>query len=150
MSQLLFTNARVFDGVDADCAEGMNVLVADGIIADISSQPVTAPHAQVIDAGGRTLMPELIDAHIHSYACNVSMQRIEAVGDAYRTAYAARMLGHALDCGFTTVRDIGGGDYSLSRAIADGLIRAPRFFYSGKILSMTGGHGDLRSLEEKG
>jgi len=150
MSQLLFTNARVFDGVAADCAEGMNVLVADGIIADISSQPVAAPNARVIDAGGRTLMPGLIDAHIHSYACNVSMQRIEAVGDAYRTAYAARMLGHALDCGFTTVRDIGGGDYSLSRAIADGLIRAPRFFYSGKILSMTGGHGDLRSLEEKG
>jgi len=80
----------------------------------------------------------------------VSMQRIEAVGDAYRTAYAVRMLGHALDCGFTTVRDIGGGDYSLSKAIADGLIRAPRFFYSGKILSMTGGHGDLRSLEENG
>jgi imidazolonepropionase-like amidohydrolase len=60
-----------------------------------------------------------------------------------------RMLAHALDSGFTTVRDVGGGDYSLSKAIADGLIRAPRFFYSGKILSMTGGHGDLRPLEHR-
>jgi imidazolonepropionase-like amidohydrolase len=59
------------------------------------------------------------------------------------------MLGHALDCGFTTVRDIGGGDYSLAKAIADGLVRAPRFFYAGKVLSMTGGHGDFRPLEQK-
>jgi imidazolonepropionase-like amidohydrolase len=58
------------------------------------------------------------------------------------------MLGHALDCGFTTVRDIGGGDYSLWRAIEDRLIRSPRFFYAGKILSMTGGHGDFRQMSE--
>src|SRR3546814_19871228 len=58
------------------------------------------------------------------------------------------MLGHALDCGFTTVRDIGGGDWSLWRAIVDRLLRAPRFFYAGKILSMTGGPGDLRQIGE--
>jgi imidazolonepropionase-like amidohydrolase len=149
MSQLLFTNARVFDGVNADCAEGMNVHVADGLIADVSSQPIKAPNARVIDVGGRTLMPGLIDAHIHSYASHVSLQKIDTAGGAYRTAYAAQMLGHALDSGFTTVRDVGGGDYSLSKAIADGLIRAPRFFYSGKILSMTGGHGDLRPVEHR-
>jgi len=57
-----------------------------------------------------------------------------------------RMLGHALNCGFTTVRDIGGGDWSLSEALRAGLIRGPRFFYSGKILSMTGGHGDMRPV----
>jgi imidazolonepropionase-like amidohydrolase len=56
------------------------------------------------------------------------------------------MLGHALDCGFTTVRDIGGGDYGLWRAIEDKLIRAPRFLYSGKVISMTGGHGDFRPM----
>ncbi len=56
------------------------------------------------------------------------------------------MLGFALNCGFTTVRDIGGGDYGLSRAIGDRLIRAPRVFYAGKMLSMTGGHGDSRPM----
>jgi imidazolonepropionase-like amidohydrolase len=58
------------------------------------------------------------------------------------------MLGFALECGFTTVRDIGGGDYGLWRAIEDRLIRAPRFFYAGKMLSMTGGHGDTRPMNE--
>jgi imidazolonepropionase-like amidohydrolase len=149
MADLVFTNARVFDGSSEDCAEGVNVRVADGAIVEVSSQPIRAPHAHVIDVAGRTLMPGLIDCHIHSYASHVSLQRIDTVGDAYRTAYAMRMLGHALDSGFTTVRDVGGGDYSLSRAIADGLVRAPRFFYSGKILSMTGGHGDLRAIDHR-
>lgn len=148
MTQLLFTNARVFDGHNAECPEGMSVLVADGLIREVSEKPVAASGARVIDVGGRTLMPGLIDAHVHAYASDVNVHRIEALGSAYRTAHAVRMLGFALDCGFTTVRDIGGGDYSLSKAIDDGLIRAPRFFYSGKVLSMTGGHGDMRPVEE--
>jgi imidazolonepropionase-like amidohydrolase len=149
MTPLLFRNARIFDGTNVDCAEGMHLLVADGLIQELSARPITAPRARVIDAGGRTLMPGLIDAHLHAYCSDVSMQKVEAIGEPYRTAHAIRMLGHALDCGFTTVRDIGGGDYSLAKAIADGLVRAPRFFYAGKVLSMTGGHGDFRPLEQK-
>jgi imidazolonepropionase-like amidohydrolase len=149
MTPLLFKNARIFDGTNAECAEGMYVRIADGLIQEVSTKPSAAADARVIDAGGRTLMPGMIDAHMHAYCSDVSMQKIEAIGEPYRTAHAVRMLGHALDCGFTTVRDIGGGDYSLAKAIADGLVRAPRFFYAGKILSMTGGHGDLRPLEQK-
>lgn len=149
MTSLLFTNARVFDGSSADCPEGMNVLVADGLIREVSDRPVSAAGARTIDVAGRTLMPGLIDAHVHAFASDVSVQKIEAMGQTYRTAHAVRMLGHALDCGFTTLRDIAGGNYSLSRAIADGLIRAPRFFYSGKALSMTGGHGDFRQMEQE-
>ena len=149
MTTLLFKNARIFDGTNAECPEGMHVLVADGLIQEVSARPVAARSARVVDAAGRTLMPGLIDAHLHAYCSDVSMQKIEAIGEPYRTAHAVRMLGHALDCGFTTVRDIGGGDYSLARAIADGLVRAPRFFYAGKVLSMTGGHGDFRPLEQK-
>jgi imidazolonepropionase-like amidohydrolase len=98
--------------------------------------------------GGRTLMPGLIDAHMHAYASDVNMFRVEAAGAAYRAAHAVRMLRFQLDCGFTTVRDVGGGDYSLAKAINDGLVRAPRFFYAGKVLSMTGGHGDMRRQDE--
>ena len=149
MTSLLFENARIFDGVNAECPTGMHMRVADGLIQEVSATPLAAPGARVIDAGGRTLMPGLIDAHPHAYCSDVSMQKIEAIGEPYRTAHAIRMLGHALDCGFTTVRDIGGGDYSLAKAIADRLVRAPRFFYAGKVLSMTGGHGDFRPLEQK-
>jgi imidazolonepropionase-like amidohydrolase len=148
MTPVLFRNARVFDGQSAECAEGMSVLVADGLIQEVSDQAVKAGAARTIDVGGRTLMPGLIDAHVHAYASDVNVHKIEALGAPYRTAHAVRMLGFALDCGFTSVRDIGGGDYSLAKAIIDGLIRAPRFFYSGKVLSMTGGHGDMRPIEE--
>ena len=149
MTALVFKNARIFDGTNGECAEGMHLRVADGLIQEVSPKPIAAREARVIDAAGRTLMPGLIDAHLHAYCSDVSMHKIESAGEPYRTAHAVRMLGHALDCGFTSVRDIGGGDYSLAKAIADGLIRAPRFFYAGKILSMTGGHGDFRPLEQK-
>ena len=149
MQRTLLINARVFDGYSADCAEGMQVLVEDDLIREISATPIKAPDARVLDLAGRTLMPGLIDAHIHAYASDVSVQKIDLAGDPYRTAHAMRMLGFALDCGFTTLRDIGGGDYSLWRAIQDKLIRAPRFFYAGKVISMTGGHGDMRQMSER-
>ena len=148
-TQLLFTRARLFDGVNGDCPDGMSVRVADGRIQEVSAQPLAAGGARVVDLGGRTLMPGLIDAHVHAFGSDVVPQRIESLGEAYRTAHAVRMLGHALACGFTTVRDIGGGNYSLYRALADGLVQGPRYLYSGKILSMTGGHGDLRQLEDR-
>jgi len=147
--QLLFTHARIFDGTSGDCAEGMSVLVADGLIREISAQPLAAPGAQVIDVAGRTLVPGLIDAHVHANASDVDVHKVEALGEAYRTAHAVRMLRHALACGFTTLRDVGGGNYSLYRALADGLIDGPRYLYSGRILSMTGGHGDMRRIEER-
>lgn len=148
-TQLLFTRARLFDGVNGDCPDGMSVRVADGRIQEVSAQPLAAGGARVVDLGGRTLMPGLIDAHVHAFGSDVVPQRIESLGEAYRTAHAVRMLGHALACGFTTVRDVGGGNYSLYRALADGLVAGPRYLYSGKILSMTGGHGDLRQLEDR-
>jgi imidazolonepropionase-like amidohydrolase len=148
MSKTLLTNARVFDGSSAECPGGMQVLVEGTTIREVSSRAIRTGDAQTIDVGGRTLMPGLIDAHVHAYASDVSVQKVDLAGDPYRTAHAIRMLGFALDCGFTTVRDIGGGDYSLWRAIEDRLIRAPRFLYAGKIISMTGGHGDFRQMSE--
>jgi len=146
MAQFLFENARIFDGFSADCPTGMSVLVEDGRIREVADRLITAPDATRINVAGKTLMPGLIDLHVHAYFADVNVAMVEQMGPAYRTAHAARMLGHALDCGFTTVRDIGGGDWSLSEALRAGLIRGPRFFYAGKILSMTGGHGDMRPV----
>jgi imidazolonepropionase-like amidohydrolase len=147
-AQWLFTNARLFDGRGADCAEGMSVRVADGRIQEVADRALAAGAARVVDVRGRTLMPGLIDCHVHAFASDVAVQRVEALGEAYRTAHAVRMLRHALGCGFTTVRDIGGGNYSLYRALADGLVAGPRYLYAGRILSMTGGHGDFRQVED--
>uniref|UniRef100_B0SV20 Amidohydrolase n=1 Tax=Caulobacter sp. (strain K31) TaxID=366602 RepID=B0SV20_CAUSK len=144
MAQIVFENARIFDGVSADCPEGMSVIIENDRIREVTDRPVKSMDAHYIDLGGKTLMPGLIDLHVHAYFSDLNTQVVDRRDAPYRTAHAARMLGHALDCGFTTVRDIGGGDYSLACALVDGLIRGPRFFYAGKVLSMTGGHGDMR------
>jgi len=149
MASLVLKNARIFDGHNEDCPGGMNVRIEDGLIREITSRPIqVSSDVLTIDVGGRTMLPGLIDAHVHAYFSDVNWQVTDKVGPAYRTAHAARMLGHALRCGFTTVRDIGGGDYGLWRAIEDGLITAPRFLYAGKMISMTGGHGDSRQIDE--
>jgi len=149
MTQLILENARIFDGFAEDCPEGMSVLIEGDTIREVSDRPIKAADARRIDVAGKTLMPGLIDVHIHAYYSDLNAQVVGRRDAPYRTAHAARMLGHALDCGFTSVRDIGGGDFSLASAIADGLIRAPRFFYAGKVLSMTGGHVDYRLPTER-
>ena len=152
MNAYILTHARVFDGVNENCAEDVSVLISEGRIQEIgpgADDSGRALGARRIDLAGRTLMPGLIDAHVHAFASDVSVARVEALGEAYRTAHAVRMLAHALDCGFTTVRDVGGGNYSLYRALADGLISGPRYLYSGRVLSMTGGHADFRLSEER-
>src|SRR6266702_632255 len=107
---VLLKNARVFDGVNGDCAEGMSILVEGAVIREVSDK-LPNVDAKAIDVCGRTLMPGLIDAHIHAFASHINLQNADHAGDVYRTAHAARMLGFALDGGFTTVRDVGGGDY---------------------------------------
>jgi len=142
---LVLENARIFDGFAAECAENMTVVIEGGTIREITDRPIAFSNANRINLNGRTLMPGLIDLHIHAYACDVNLQRVDQAGSSYRTAHAVRMLEHALDCGFTSVRDAGGGDWSLWRATEDRIFRSPRFFYAGKIISMTGGHRDFRA-----
>jgi len=149
MTQTILENARIFDGTSADCAEGMSVLVENGLIREVSDRPIRAEGARHLDVAGKTLMPGLIDLHIHAYFSDLNAKVVDSRDAPYRTAHAVKKLGHALDCGFTSVRDIGGGDYPLAAAITDGLIRGPRFFYAGKVLSMTGGHVDYRSPNEQ-
>ena len=147
-TQILLANARIFDGYSEQCAEGASVLIESGSICEVSDRPIKADKAQRIDVAGKTLMPGLIDLHIHAYFSDLNAKVVDGRDAPYRTAYAIKKLGHALDCGFTSVRDIGGGDYPLAAAIEDKLIRAPRFFYAGKVLSMTGGHVDYRTPNE--
>src|SRR4051812_26253951 len=123
----IFENARVFDGKSEDCPDGMSVVVEDGSIREVSAGAIASVDARRIDVGGRTLMPGLIDLHVHAFASSTNLGLVEAAGQPYNTAHAARMMGHALDCGFTTMRDVGGGNYSLARAVEERVIRGPRF-----------------------
>lgn len=75
MQALLFTNARVFDGHSGDCADGMNVLVADRLIREVSAQPLSAPEARRIDIAGRTLMPWRVQITVQPASRTASVRR---------------------------------------------------------------------------
>src|SRR5882762_8431889 len=146
MSCILLKNARVFDGTHGDCPEGMQVVVEMGVIREVSDKPIKARDARVINVGERTLMPGLIDAHIHACTPTFSLFENDHMPLSLLTSHAGSILSGMLRRGFTTVRDAGGADRGLWLGIEKGVIKGPRLFYSGKAISQTGGHGDMRPL----
>jgi imidazolonepropionase-like amidohydrolase len=141
---IVFQSARIFDGASEILREREQVFVEGGIIREISARP-PAPGDEVIDCGGRVLMPGLIDAHVHVYAAGLNIVRVVQSPVSYLAHYAAQFLRASLNRGFTTLRDVGGADIGLALAIKDGLLgTVPRLIYGGRLLSQTGGHGDFR------
>ena len=143
---LAFTNAKVFDGRDDGVKQACVVVEGDRIVS-VGDAPAP-PEAEILDCGGRILMPGLIDAHIHAYFYDLNVNRMQWLPVSMYAHHAANMLGDMLDRGFTSVRDTGGADYGLWMAIEKGLITAPRLFYCEKALSQTGGHADMRHHHE--
>jgi imidazolonepropionase-like amidohydrolase len=145
----LFTNARLFDGMNLNTREGMSVLVQGGLIVDVVQGPITPPDgATVIDAGGRTLMPGLIDAHWHTMMAALPISRLltQEEGDIHLAA--AVQAERTLMRGFTTVRDLAGPSFALKRAIDAGSVAGPRIYPCGAMISQTSGHGDFRNIWE--
>jgi imidazolonepropionase-like amidohydrolase len=141
---IVFRSASVFDGESESLRAGVNVVVEGGVIGEISERPAS-DDAEVVECGGRVLMPGLIDAHVHVYAAGLNLVRVVQSPVSYLAHFAAQFLHSSLDRGFTTLRDVGGADLGLALAIRDGLLdRVPRLFYGGRVLSQTGGHGDFR------
>jgi len=89
-------------------------------------------------------MPGMIDAHVHVNASFVNLSRTVRTPQSYLAHFAAHFLRSTLDRGFTTVRDVGGADIGLANAARDGLFVGSRLYYGGKIISQSGGHGDMR------
>lgn len=141
-------NARIFDGHSADIVEA-DLLIEGDIIREVSPNIQGFDDAQIIDCTGRYLMPGLIDAHFHAYTPTFNLPMNDHMPKALMAAHAAKILEGALHRGFTTVRDAAGGDIGLRMAIDQGLIKGPRFFFPGKALSQTGGHGDSRPGDQE-
>ncbi len=143
----LFQNVRIFDGKSAALSAPSNVLVRDNTIERISVSPITVEanaNVRVIAAGGRVLMPGLIDAHWHSFMAATAMPLLTTANPSYLHILAARQADATLMRGFTTVRDMGGPVFGLKRAIDEGVIKGPRIYPSGAMISQTSGHGDFR------
>src|SRR5262245_12514228 len=135
MTAVLLRNARVFDGFDGDCPDGMEILIEGGLIREISGKPIKADDARVFDIEGRTLMPGLIDAHVHACTPTFSLFENDRMPPSLLANQAGSILAGMLRRGFTTVRDAGGADRGLWLAIEQGVINGPRLFYSGKAIS---------------
>ncbi|MQA01897.1 MAG: amidohydrolase family protein [Streptosporangiales bacterium] len=142
---VLFDNASVLDTVAAELLPDRRVLVRGSDIVEVGGRDVTAPEqARTYDLRGKTLMPGLVDAHVHLIAVTADLAAQAEWSPAYVTARSAVKLRETLLRGFTTVRDVGGADYGLADAVAEDLIAGPRVLFGGKALSQTGGHADLR------
>jgi imidazolonepropionase-like amidohydrolase len=137
----LLRGGAVLD-VDAGTLLRADVLLDGGRIAAVGPG-LAAADARVVELGGRTVMPGLIDCHVH--VCADGMVSYPTLFPSLVTARAARLLNETLLRGFTTIRDMGGADAGLRRAVEDGLFAGPRMFVSGRPLSQTGGHGDMRN-----
>ena len=145
---LLLTNLRLFDGETLAMQAGRNILVADGRIAGFPADGSGPSEAEVIDCGGRSVIPGLIDAHWHSTLVGVSQIAAMTQDVALIHLVAGREAGATLMRGFTTVRDVGGPAFGLKMAIDRGVVSGPRIFPSGAMISQTSGHGDFRLLSE--
>ncbi|MES2467450.1 MAG: amidohydrolase family protein [Verrucomicrobiota bacterium] len=147
----VFQNVRIFDGKSATLSAPSNVLVRGNLIETISTSPIPTDRRAdtvIIEGGGKTLMPGLIDAHVHTMMESISLSAGLSSDISYVTLVAARAAERQLLRGFTTVRDLGGASMSLKAAIDQGLHHGPRIYPSGATISQTGGHGDFRMPNE--
>ncbi|MDE2334558.1 MAG: amidohydrolase family protein [Rhodospirillales bacterium] len=145
--QILFANARIVDATRAAPLEG-HVLVEDGTIRDLAARPVAAADRLVVDLKGHTLMPGLIDCHVHVVASMMNLGQNAQLPEATAVLRSLPIMRGMLHRGFTTVRDVGGAPAALAEAVAAGLAEGPRLVVCGKALSKTGGHVDLRPRQD--
>ena len=149
MTAFIFADCAVLDGTRNERREHHHVLVEGGHIREVSDRPIKSTSAETIELGGRTLMPGLIDAHVHVLAVDATLARLSDRPVTLLTLQAAKVLEGMLQRGFTTIRDAAGADGGLAEAVETGLVRGPRIFPSGMALSQTGGHGDTRPRTQR-
>ncbi|MDN5761817.1 MAG: amidohydrolase family protein [Microlunatus sp.] len=145
MSSVIISNAHIFDGVGF-LTEDADVVIRDGRVAAVDpgagALPEHADIAERVDAGGHTVLPGLVDLHVHSV--------IEGAGDLAHVSepfslhyyQSVQYLERTLRCGITSIRDAGGAELGTKVAVDRGIIKGPRMRIAVTIMSQTGGHGD--------
>jgi imidazolonepropionase-like amidohydrolase len=150
MTQFLFRNFQLLEPEIGELRGGHELLIEGGTVREVCDKPIKAAGAEVIDCGGRTLMPGLIDSHVHVTLSEVNIRYLESVPLTLMTARAARLMLGMINRGFTTVRDTGGADWGLKTAVEQGDIPGPRLFIAGAAIGPTGGHSDPRRRTDFG
>ncbi len=150
MTLLHFKNFSMLDPDRDELIGGHELLVEGNQIREVSEKPIKSADTDVIDCGGRTLMPGLIDCHVHVFLSEVYLRRLEDMPLTLMTARAAKLMQGMIDRGFTSVRDTGGADWGIKNAVDQGFLAGPRLFIAGKAIGPTGGHSDGRRRTDPG
>jgi imidazolonepropionase-like amidohydrolase len=138
-------NATLLDVDAGELKPDRRIVLENGTIAEVGAGPLRDSNARRIDLKGLTLMPGLIDCHCHVLQSSSNLAAACVESPLYAAARAFEIMRGMLHRGFTTVRDAGGADFGIARAVAEGRVEGPRIVYCGKALTATGGHGDYRS-----
>lgn len=149
MSRIAFVRATVFDSVEGSLRPGATVVVEGDRFADVLFDATPVDDAQVVDLAGRTLLPGLIDAHVHVTSTIPDFLKLSMTPPTLIAAQSKDIMEAMLARGFTTVRDAAGADHGLVEAVERGHFRGPRLFIAGQAISQTGGHGDPRPIGTK-
>ena len=150
MKSVIFENCNLLDVENSQIIKGMNVLIEQNMISQISDSKIKSQNAIIIDSKGKTLMPGLIDAHVHITATALDVGTLSKYPHSLNVLKSAKLAEAMLMRGFTSVRDCTGADWGFHEAIDKDLIRGPRLFFVGKALGPTGGHGDRRPKTYEG
>lgn len=147
MSSTFIDNAVLLDVRAGTYTDARHLQISDGRIVEMGTSPLKG-NGHRIDLAGRVLLPGLCDAHVHVIVPMNSFRELTKWSPFYAAYRAMPVLQGMLARGFTTVRDAGGAEFGLARAVEENLIPGPRILYSGKALSQSGGHGDMRGAGE--
>jgi imidazolonepropionase-like amidohydrolase len=150
--KIIFENVAVFNGQSEVLLLNQNVVVNGNKIVSISSEPIgDSVEGLRIDGSGKTLMPGLIDAHVHMIFSSMTLRQLMSPDLNPETVMknASTQSEKMLMRGFTAVRDVGGPSFSLKQAIDNELVIGPRIWPAGATISQTAGHGDMRGPDEK-
>lgn len=143
VAQILIRNVSVWDGTSDQSVPGQDVLVEGNLIRSIGENPPAGDDAQIVNGGGRVLMPGIIDAHAH-IASPIPASDAPKEDPAYVAALSLKIARMLLMRGWTTMRDVGGPSQGIARAIDEGHADGPRIYPSAMYISQTSGHGDFR------
>jgi imidazolonepropionase-like amidohydrolase len=151
MSRRLIENACLFDAASGTLRPGSRIVIEGERIVATTQEPIRVDDvAERLDAGGRVVLPGLIDAHVHVTASSANLVALATQAPSLTVAESAAVMSAMLRRGFTSVRDAAGADFGLQAAVAKGLFEGPRLFIAGFPISQTGGHADMRPMGVRG
>ena len=141
----ILKHANVVDVATGDILPDRYITIEDSKIREVGNSSPAMSGARTIDLRGLTLIPGLIDCHCYVLQSTSNLALLSTESPLYAAARAFDIMRGMLLRGFTTVRDVGGADFGIAKAVDEGWVQGPRVIYGGKALTATGGHGDYRS-----